>query len=101
MEPLRLFGIPITKPGYYMNCVLTTAQIELIAADVSVVDYNYGDKKKKKVKGEYDNTEADAEQVKKAAKEWKDRYGEGENAGWVDAKNLLGGMTAEHGVNIG
>lgn len=39
MEPLRLFGIPITPVGYYMNCVLTNAQIDLIASDVGVIDY--------------------------------------------------------------
>lgn len=43
--PLKLFGIPISGMMYYVNWVLTNAQLELLAADVSVVDYNYNDKK--------------------------------------------------------
>ena len=68
---------------YYMNWVLTNAQIELIAADVSVVDYDYNkkDKKKKRKKGEFDNTKADAKAVKEAGDRWIEKYGDGENAG--------------------
>lgn len=100
MEPLRFLGIPISKPGYYMNWVMTNAQIELIAADVSVVDYDYGKDKKKK-KGEFDNTKADTKAVKKAAKDWTDRHGEGNDAGWVDVGSILGkGMKQDVGVNI-
>ena len=68
---------------YYMNWVLTNAQIELIAADVSVVDYDYGkDKnKKKRKKGEFDNTKADSKAVKDAGDKWLEKYGDGENAG--------------------
>lgn len=65
-----------------MNWVLTNAQIELIAADVSVVDYNYGKKDKKmKKKGEFDNTKADASEVRKAGEEWLKKYGDGKDAG--------------------
>lgn len=63
---------------YYVNWVLTTAQLELLASDVSVVDYGT-DKKRKK--GEYDNTPADSESIRKANEDWLSRYGDGENAG--------------------
>ena len=100
MEPLKVLGIPISKPGYYMNWVMTNAQIELIAADVSVVDYDYGKDKKKK-KGEFDNTKADAKAVRKAAKDWTEKHGEGKDAGWVDVGSILGnGMKQDVGVNI-
>lgn len=102
MEPLRFLGIPISRPGYYMYWVLTNAQIELIASDVSVVDYDYGkDKDKKRRKGDFDNTKADGNAVRKAAKEWTERHGDGENAGWVDIGSILGnGMKQDVGVNI-
>lgn len=64
---------------YYVNWVLTTAQLELLASDVSVVDYDY--KKDKKKKGEFDDTPADMESVSKAAAEWKERYGDAKDAG--------------------
>ena len=65
---------------YYVNWVLTNAQLELIAADVSVVDYGDNDKKKHK-KGEFDDTYADAKSVRKASEEWIAKYGESEDAG--------------------
>jgi len=85
---------------YYVNWKLTIAQLELIAADVSVVDYNYGKNKKKK--GEYDNTPADTEQVEKAAKEWTERYGDGKDAGTgLSIGDVLGGsMKADVGVKV-
>lgn len=36
-EPLRVFGIPISKPLFGIYWVLTNAQIELLAMDVSIV----------------------------------------------------------------
>ena len=100
MEPLRLFGIPVSGIGYYMNWVLTNAQIELIAADVSVVDYDY-DKDKKKGKGEFDDTKADSSAVRKANEQWIKEHGDGEGAGWVDLGSILGsGMKQDVGVNI-
>lgn len=100
MEPLRFLGIPISGIGYYMNWVMTNAQIELMAADVSVVDYDYGDDKKRK-KGEFDNTKADAGAVRRAAEKWTERHGDGENAGWVNVSDLLGnGMKQDVGINI-
>lgn len=86
---------------YYVNWKLTIAQLELIAADVSVVDYNYGKNRKMK-KGDYDNTPADAEMVKKAAMEWTDRYGTDKNAGTgLSIGDILGGgMKADVGVKI-
>jgi len=79
MEPLRVFGIPITPIGYYMNCVLTNAQIEWLASDVSVIDY--GRTKKKRKKGELDKTPASSSSVRKANEEWLSRYGDGADAG--------------------
>ena len=68
---------------YYVNWVLTTAQLELLAADVSVVDY--GNHKKKKVekkkrkKGEFDDTAADKNAHKVAAEDWKKLHGDDES----------------------
>ena len=87
---------------YYVNWVLTTAQLELIAADVSVVDYNYNNKKKKRSKGEFDDTKADSNAVKKAAEEWTAKYGTGENAGkGLSIGDILsGGMKANIGIKL-
>lgn len=86
---------------YYVNWVLTTAQLELIAADVSVVDYDYG-KDKKKQKGEHDDTPADAESVRKAGEEWLEKYGDGNDAGkGLSVGDIIGGgFKADVGVNI-
>ena len=84
-----------------MNCVLTNAQIELIASDVSVVDYDYKKDKPKKKKGEFDNTKADSRQVKQANEQWLKEHGDGDNAGWVSLNNILGnGLKQDIGVNI-
>lgn len=88
---------------YYVNWVLTTAQLELLSVDVAVVDYNYGrEKNKKRKKGEFDNTKADASAVKKAAKEWTERYGTGKDAGTgLSVVDILGkGMKADVGIRI-
>lgn len=86
---------------YYVNWKLTIAQLELIAADVSVVDYNYGKDRKMK-KGDYDNTPADAEKVRKAAKQWTEQYGDGKDAGkGLSIGDILsGGMKVDVGVKI-
>lgn len=93
-------GIPISGMMYYCNWVLTTAQLELIAADVSVVDY--GHTKEKRKKGEFDDTPADEEAIKKANAEWKERYGDGEGAGGgLDIGDILGrSMGAGVGVKV-
>lgn len=97
MEPLRLFGIPISGVGYYMNWVLTNAQIELMAADVSVVDYGKeGKDRKKRKKGEFDNTPADASEIRKANEEWLKKYGDKKDAGTgLDIGDILGGNKNE------
>lgn len=81
MKPLTIFGIPITPIGYYLNDVLSLAQVELITLDVSVTDYHTSDGKGKKETA-YDKLnnmdEADDRQVTKAADEWKEKYGEGQ-----------------------
>ena len=85
-----------------MNWVLTNAQIELIAADVSVVDYDYGKKKEKPKKGEFDNTKADKNAVKKAGDEWLEKYGDDADAGkGIAIGDILGnGFKADVGVKL-
>lgn len=102
MEPARFLGIPITPIGYYMECVLTNAQIDLIVSDVSVVDYNYGKTKKKHKKGEFDDTPASSSAIKKANEEWTEKYGNGENAGTgLSIGDILGGgLNANVGVKL-
>ena len=79
---------------YYVNWVLTTAQLELLAADVSVVDYgNHKQKKdkKKRKKGEFDDTAADKKALREAANDWKERYGEDESgATGLSISDILG-----------
>ncbi len=100
MEPLRFCGIPISGIGYYMNWMLTCAQIELIATDVSVVDYGNHEKKKRK-KGEFDDTPADKDAIKRANEQWKEKYGDAEGAGsGLNIGDVLGGMMSEVGVKI-
>lgn len=88
---------------YYVNWVLTNAQLELLAADVSVVDYNYNSGKKKHKKGDFDNTPASADSIKKANEEWTAKYGTGENAGTgLSIGDILGGgVSADVGIKIG
>jgi hypothetical protein len=79
---LKLLGIPISGMMYYVNWKLTTAQLELLASDVSVVDYGSHKKKKeqkKRKKGEFDDTAADKKALKEAAEDWKERHGEDES----------------------
>lgn len=81
MEPLRIFGIPISSPGYYMNDGLTIAQVELMAMDVSVTDYGESSSKGTKEDPlEKLNTmsEADSESVVSAAEKWNEKYGNGQ-----------------------
>lgn len=87
---------------YYVNWVLTNAQIDLIAADVSVVDYSNKNDKKKRKKGEYDNTSADSGKVKEAADKWLNKYGDGKDAGQgLSVGDILGGgMRADVGVRL-
>jgi len=83
MEPLRIFGIPITRPGYYYRNSLSLAQIELMAMDCSVVDYNTGKKKKKMDTNErlreMEERGVDAEAANSAAEKWLEKYGDGQN----------------------
>lgn len=100
--PLKFLGIPISGMMYYMNWVLTNAQIELITADVSVVDYNYGKKNRKRKRGEYDNRSADSKSVRKAGEQWLQRYGDKKDAGQgLSVGDILGsGMKTGVGVKM-
>ena len=87
---------------YYMNWVLTNAQIELLTADVSVIDY--GRTKKNRKKYDFDDTDADENQVKKAGQDWIERYGTEEGAGTNLTLNDIfrgGDMSADVGVKLG
>lgn len=82
MEPLRILGIPITRPGYYYRNAMTLAQIELMAMDCSVVDYDYGSGKKKKMDTnerlrEMEERGVDAEAARRAGEKWLEKYGDG------------------------
>ncbi len=85
---------------YYVDWVLTTAQLELLASDVSVVDYNTKDNKRKK--GDFDNTPADKDAISRANAEWKERYGDGKGAGkGLAIGDILGkGASADVGVIV-
>lgn len=88
---------------YYVNWVLTTAQLELLAADVSVVDYNYKkEKKMKKAKGEFDDTPASRSAIVEANRDWKERHGDDERgARGLSMSDILGsGFSAGVGVKI-
>lgn len=80
---------------YYVNWVLTNAQLELIAADVSVVDYSYDRKQKKKGrKGEFNDAKASKADVKKARDAWMEKYGKKEEAkpaGGISIGSVFGG----------
>lgn len=85
---------------FAMNWLLTNAQIELLTADVSVIDYGHDKKDKKRKKGEFDNTRASASAVRKAGEKWLERYGNGKNAGeGLSVSDMLGGFR-ETGVGI-
>lgn len=76
---------------YYVNWVLTSAQLDLIASDVCVVDYSYGRKnKKKRNKGEFNDTKASQSDVRAARDEWLRKYGNPED-----------GEPSTGGINIG
>jgi len=82
---------------YYVNWVLTNAQLDLISSDVCVVDYNYGRRKEKKrgKKGEYNNAKASMRDVNNAREEWLRRYGQQEeqkpSTGGISIGDVFGG----------
>ena len=81
---------------YYVNWVLTNAQLELIASDVSVVDYSYDRKKKKKgKKGEFNDSKASQADIKKARDAWMEKYGQQEEknpvTGGISIGSVFGG----------
>lgn len=90
---------------YYVNWKLTRAQVELIAADVSVVDYNYGKKKRGVKKGEFDDRKANVSDVRKAREEWLKRYGGGSALGNRPTDEMpagkAAGTAAGRGIAIG
>lgn len=71
-----LWNIPMW--GYYWG--YTAAQIELMAADCPITVYNHKGKRNKKNKFD----KADAYDVERKAKEWKDKYGKGTDGIQID-----------------
>lgn len=82
MEPLRVLGIPLTRPGYYYRNAMTLAQIELMAIDCSVTDYGTMKKKGKMTTTdrlrEMESVKADDTSVNSAAEKWIEKYGNGQ-----------------------
>lgn len=102
---MKLFGIPISGMMYYVNWVLTNAQLELIASDVSVVDYSYDRKKKKKgKKGEFNDSKASKSDVKAARDAWLNKYGDKsaqpktDGSGGIAMSDVFGGFEIGEGV---
>lgn len=84
---------------YYVNWVLTNAQLELIAADVSVVDYNYDrNKKKKGKKGEFNDSKASKSDVDKARKDWLSRYQNAEQMEKPKMSDVFGSFDVGKGI---
>lgn len=80
---------------YYVNWKLTNAQIDLIASDVSVVDYDYGNGKKKRKKSEFDDRGASQSAIQEANKKWLDEHKD--DGGIVNIQDVLGGMKTNTG----
>lgn len=96
--PLTLFGIPITPMGYYADSIMTNAQIELMAADVSNIDFN---DKKKKSKGEFNSEPVDSDALRKTNKEWSERHGDDPDAGGgLSMKDILGSGIKDNSVGV-
>lgn len=90
---------------YYVNWVLTNAQLELIASDVSVVDYSYDRKKKKKgKKGEFNDSKASKSDVKAARDAWLNKYGNKSDkpttggTGGIAMSDVFGGFEVGEGI---
>ncbi len=74
-EPLRIFGIAITPPLYYVMNNMTIAQVELMASDVAVLNT-----RKPKEKNKDGFTNPDKAELEDAVKRWQEKYGKnGEN----------------------
>lgn len=83
---------------YYVNWKLTNAQLELIASDVSVVDYSYDRKKKKRGKGEFNDSKASKSAVDKAREEWLSRYQNAEQMEKPKMSDVFGSFDVGKGI---
>lgn len=83
---------------YYVNWKLTNAQLELIASDVSVVDYSYDRKKKKRGKGEFNDSKASKSAVDKARKDWLSRYQNAEQMEKPKMSDVFGSFDIGKGI---
>jgi translation initiation factor IF-2 len=70
--------------------------------DLSALNQRMRPDKKKRKKGEYDDTSADSGKVKEAADKWLNKYGDGKDAGQgLSVGDILGGgMRADVGVRL-
>ena len=75
---MTLLGIPISKPLFGIYWVLTNAQIELLAMDVSIVVTDYDKDSKEKEHDTKNFKSPSVSEIEDAAKRWKDKYGDGE-----------------------
>lgn len=95
---MTFLGIPITPMCYYMDSVMTNAQIELLVADVSNIDFN---DKKKHSKSDFNSEPADIESIERANRDWEERYGNDENAGsGFSMQDILGGNITDDSVGV-
>jgi len=88
---------------YYVDWMLTNAQLELIVSDVSVVDYDYGKRNnRKRKKGDFDDTPADKTSIMEANDKWIARYGTSGDAGkGLSIKDILGkSVKTDVGIKI-
>ena len=67
------FGL-VSVPMYEYRCVLTCAQIELLAIDKPVVNYDTG----KKSKGKKAKKRPSKAEVEKVTKAWQEKYKDGQ-----------------------
>lgn len=97
-RPMTFLGIPVTPMGYYIDSVMTNAQIELMAADVSNIDFN---ERKKKKKGEFNSEPVDSAALERTNREWSERYGDDSKSnGGLSMKDILGGGINDDSVGV-
>lgn len=76
-EPLRILGIPVSKPLFGIYWGLTNAQIELLAMDVSIVVTDHEDDDNGKSPDKKGFKSPSAKEIEAAANRWKEKYSDG------------------------
>jgi hypothetical protein len=72
---MRIFGIAVTPPLYYIMNNMTIAQVELMASDVAVVNTKMQKDKKEKFQS------PKRKALEDAARRWKEKYSNKTNEG--------------------